>query len=201
MTNSFAVPAAAAVVPPAHFVHPRRRPVSANGPMPCLCNKPGFFLSTNCKSKHLIGQVLPFVLPKLKEAAAKYRLVISDVDESWLVAHKGRFMLHHSPHSTHYLHVLNLKKHRGKSHESIIQFVLRQQHTVITEPPRFSHGAHSPNYISDCDKWLLPLWNFLAIIGDYNSMLLLLSQPSQNSPSVNFFSLQSFILHKFNSPL
>jgi hypothetical protein len=141
------------------------------------------------------------VLAKLKEAAAKYRLVISDVDDSWLVAHHGRFMLHHSPHSTHYLHILNLKMHNGKSHESIIQYVLREQHTVIAESPRFSHAAISANYISNCEKWLAQLWNFLAIIGDYDSMLILLSQPSENSPSVNFASLQSFVLHKFNFPM
>jgi hypothetical protein len=204
MTNPFAVAAVAdvaAVPPPAHFVHPRRRPISANGPMKSLCNKPGYFWSTNCNSKHLIEQVLPFLLPKLKEAAAKYRLVISDVDDSWLVSHNGRFMLHHSPHSTHYLHLLNLKMHQGKSHESIIQCVLTKQHTVIAESPRFSHGALSANYVSNCEKWLSQLWNFLAIIGDYDSMLLLLSQPSQNSPSVNFASMQSFVLHKFNFPM
>jgi hypothetical protein len=197
MTNPSYV---AAVAAPDQFVHPRRRPAD-NGPTKRMCNKPDYYWSTNSSSKHLVEQVLPFLLPKLKEAAAKYRLVISNVDDSWLVAHKGRFMLHHSPHSTHYLHLLNLKMHKGKSHESIIQYVLSMHHTVIAESPRFSQAAISANYCSNYESWLAQLWNFLAIIGDYDSMLLLLSQPSENSPSVNFASLQSLVLHKFNFPM
>jgi hypothetical protein len=184
---------------PAVYVHRRRVPRADKQKR--MASSLDFLWCTYANSKHLNANVLPYLLPHLEITAAKYRMVMAPEDVEWLTAHNGRFMHFIHPQSKEYRLILKRKKFLGKTHAFVKEDVLQTRHSVIGVSPRFKGKDLSPNYFDNQEKWLGMLWNFLAIIGDYESMLILLVAPPPNCPSVNFASTQGFILHKFNVPL
>jgi hypothetical protein len=184
---------------PAQFMHSRRVvPVEKQKSM---ASNPNYLWCTYANSTYLHASVLPYLKPHLENAAAKYRMVIDPVDLEWLIAHQGRFMQFIHPQSKEFRSILQRKKYITKSQSHVIDDVLRTRHIVVAVSPRFKGKKLAPNYFDNQEKWLGMLWNFLAIIGDYESMLILLGSPPPNCPSVKFASTQGFILHKFNAPL
>jgi hypothetical protein len=184
---------------PAIFVHDRR--FEQGEKQKRMASKADYFWCTYAHSKYLNTSVLPGLMEKLVAVAGKYRMELAAIDVEWLEAHNGRFMHFMHPRSRNYRQTLRLVKHRQKSRNAIAEEVLKVRHTVIGSCPRFSDTKFSGTYCDNMDKWLGMLWNFLAIIGDYESMLILLIAPPLNCPSVSFASLQGFVLHKFNQPL
>ncbi len=61
-------------------------------------------------------------------------------------------------------------------------------------------NSNSKNYFDQQEVDLRMLWNFFAIIGDYDSMLLLFPYPPQNCPSMNLKHIIAYYLHKFLCP-
>ena len=183
----------------AHHTHHRRYEQAEK--QKGMAFNPQFLWCTYANSKHLNTIILPHLLPHLLEAALKYRLEIAPVDLEWLRDHDGRFMKFIHPNSKHFRSILSRKKYRGKTQDYVEQAVLTSNHSVVGYSPRFIGRDLSPNYFDNQEHWLCALWNFLAIIGDYESMLILLSAPPPNCPSVNFASAQGLVLHKFNVPL
>jgi hypothetical protein len=185
--------------PQAEFMHSRRGQKAPK--QKSMASKPDYHWCTYANSTHLNTFVLPYLEPHLVVAAAKYRMVIDPGDLAWLSAHQGRFMHFIHPQSKEYRSILQLKKYVGKSTSFVKEDVLNTRHSVVAVSPRFRGKKLAPNYLNNQEKWLGMLWNFLAIIGDYESMLILLVKPPQNCPSVKFASTQGFVLHKFNVPL
>jgi hypothetical protein len=183
----------------ATFVHDRR--VQVREKQKGMANKTDYFWCTYANSKHVNEHVLPFLRPKLILAAAKYRTAVGDVDLKWLEDHNGRFMHYMHPSGSNYRRSLAAEKHKNKTACAVEEEVLRTRHTVVGPSPRFPNQQFAATYFDRMDDWLGNLWNFLAIIGDYDSMLILLKEPPDPSPSVDFSSLQGFVLHKFNQPL
>ena len=140
-------------------------------------------------------------MPHLLEAALKYRFEIAPFDLEWLGVHDGLFMKFIHPNSKRFRSILSRKKYKGRIQDYVEQAVLTSNHSVVGYSPRFIGRDLSSNYFDNKEHWLCVLWNFLAIIGDYESMLILLSAPPPNCPSVNFASAQGLVLHKFNVPL
>ena len=184
---------------PAAFVHDRR--VQAREKQKSMAIKPDYYWCTYSNSKYVKEEVLPFVKQGLIVAAAKLRIVIGDVDLQWLENHDGRFMHFMHPGGSNYRKCLAVVKHKNKSTREVADDVVRTRHVVVGVSPRFSNQQFAASYFDRMDDWLGNLWNFLAIIGDYVSMLILLMEPPQSSPSLNFANLQAFVLHKFNQPL
>ena len=188
--------------PPPAFRHPRRvADPRHGGKQKMLVNKPGYFWSTRIDSKVLLSDVLPLVLDELVLAASKYRQTLHDDDYAWLTGHNGRFKRYIHPQSCLFGKITRSAKYKNLgSSSSIKQAVDTNLHAVVGESPRYANTTITPNYANNREGMLSQLWNFLAITGDYDSMLLLLGNPFENSPSVKFSSYQSFVLHKFNPP-
>jgi hypothetical protein len=188
---------------PAAFSHPRRvADPHDGGKRKRLANQPNFVWSTCANSKDLIDNVLPLVLAGVVAAALKYGAEISGDDHTWLVAHKGKFMKHMHPQSQAWSKILRTAKYKKLVTEPRIKLaVLNNLNIVVQESPRFPTSNLSAGYINNRENWLAQFWNFLAILGDYDSMLILMQKPFENCPSVKFSSLLSFVLHKFNAPL
>jgi hypothetical protein len=74
------------------------------------------------------------------------------------------------------------------------------KHTHVGESPRFNGAALKANTKLNYEKPQLKLWYFLAIIGDYESMLLILVDPLLGTPSINADSLKSFCNHRYFLP-
>lgn len=69
-------------------------------------------------------------------------------------------------------------------------------HQQIGPSPRFkSHIA--ANHFMNLEQQTLIFWNFLAVIGDYKSMIILLPSPPKNYPSVNNESIKKYFLFKY----
>ena len=56
-----------------------------------------------------------------------------------------------------------------------------------------------PNHQINLEQQLSCFWEFLSLIGDYESMLILLPNPPDNCPSVNVDSMKKYLLYKFLS--
>jgi hypothetical protein len=182
---------------PSQPQHPRRGANPHDGKR--LVNQPGYFWSTSITSKALVSEVLPLVLDQLVLAAKKYGQELHEDDIAWLTEHKGRFEKYLHPKSTEFGTILRSPKYKKLNDPLLIkEAVLTNRHTVVAESPRIANTDCSANYANSREMALAQLWNFLAITKDYDSMLILLGHPFENSPSVKFSSYQSFVLHKYN---
>jgi hypothetical protein len=95
-------------------------------------------------------------------------------------------------------HLLTSVHHKDQPLNEIADHVLNQNHSVVGSSPRFCKGAVSVNYQSSMESSLRNLWNFLAMIGAYQYMLILLPHPPAQCCSLSTQSLKAYVLHKFN---
>jgi hypothetical protein len=78
-----------------------------------------------------------------------------------------------------------------------MEHTLLQRHTIVADSPRFTGGSLSPNTKTNYEKQISKFWYFLAIVGDYESMLMLLAQELSFTPSINSKNIKSFCDHRF----
>ena len=139
-------------------------------------------------------------LSKVKEGILKvanelnFPIHIDDCD--WLDQHSGRFKLYMAPGSDQGKSFVKRKIHANMTMQEVSARGERDLHFVLQDSPRISKdGNTNHNY----DRWLKNLWNFLAMIGDYQSMIILLDKPPRGDicPSLNCDSLIYFCYHKF----
>ena len=57
-----------------------------------------------------------------------------------------------------------------------------------------------PSTAQNCERYMRQLYNFLAMIGDYQSMLILLEYPPKNPPPMNPHSILLFVYHRMEAP-
>ena len=157
--------------------------------------------STDVNSKHL-KQYLSLVLNGIDEAANKIKYTIHEDDKQWLADHEGRFECFAGNDRTtsgqeqysHYFH----KETGNISVEQAKEKALKIKHTHVMDSPRFEGLACATAW--NYERIMRSFWNFLAIKGDYNSMLLLLRNHSSTCPSTNSHSVAHFVFHKFHAP-
>jgi hypothetical protein len=79
--------------------------------------------------------------------------------------------------------------------------IMEKRHAILGEQsPRFSSSTKKNSYRDNMEIFLKQFWNFLAMKGDYLSMLILLPHPPQHCPSVDHNSVKAFVLHTFQFP-
>ena len=68
----------------------------------------------------------------------------------------------------------------------------------VGESPRFCNNRTSlkGQTWTDYEETLSKLWDFLAMIADYDSMIIMLCYPPQHCPSMSAESLRSFMFHR-----
>jgi hypothetical protein len=171
-----------------------------------LFSDPHFFWSTDVRSKKLVPDYLQFVCEGIKQAALDLRFPLLDPDEvAWLEVHQqGRFQMHIPLSSEHHKTKITSVQLKGKPFDAIAEHCRTKNHQLVGSSLRFCRTAGVGNYQASMETSLRKLWNFLAMIGAYQCMLLLLPHPPLECCSVSTRSLKACILHKFlphNTPL
>ena len=59
------------------------------------------------------------------------------------------------------------------------------------------NGSNAPNYQNQMEVNLSMFWDFLSMIADYQSMIILLPWPPKNAPCVNSDSIRKYVDYKF----
>jgi hypothetical protein len=189
-----------AVADPAMWTHPRRGLIPAvdNGMNTCkVFSNPLFLWSTDIRCKKLVPQYISLVHARIVSAASDLRLPLHPWNVAWLSRHQGRFPLYIPPSSEAYKCLLTSGLHKDKPFNEIAKHVLTQNYYVVGSSPHFCKGAVSVNYQSRMESSLQMLWNFLAMIGVYQCMLILLPHPPSQC-SLSTRSLKAYVLHKFS---
>jgi len=190
---------AVAVAPPPLWTHSRRAHVPAvdNGKMRLVFSDPTYYWSTDVRSKKLVPDYLTSVEAGIKQAAQDLRLSLHPEDVAWLHDHQGRFQMYIPISSGHYKTKVTSVQMKGKLAHEIAEHCLTKNHQVVGSSARFCRGAGVGNYQASMEASLRNLWNFLAMIGAYQCMLILLPHPPTECCSVSTRSLKAYILHKF----
>jgi hypothetical protein len=163
-----------------------------------------FFWSTDVRSKKLVPDCLQFVCEGIKQAALDLRFPLDPDDVAWLEVHQGRFQMHIPLSSEHHKTKTTSVQLKGKPFDEIAEHCLTKNHQVVGSSLRFCRAAGVGNHQASMETSLRNLWNFLAMIGACQCMLLLLPHPPLECCSVSTRSLKACIHHKFlphNTPL
>jgi hypothetical protein len=197
-------PPASAVVPvpvaaPAAFTHPRRAPGAGadHGKLNKLFSDPSFLWSTDVRNKQLVPRYLSHVKAGIETAASDLRLTLDERDLAWLDNHQGMFQMFIPYASQHYHKKVSLVQMKGKSPDVIAEHCLTNNHQVVGPSPRFCRTAAVDTYQSTMESSLRNFWNFLAMTGAYQCMLILLPHSPSECCSVSTRSLKAYMLHKF----
>jgi hypothetical protein len=182
----------------ATWTHRRRDPGAADNVMlRRVFSNQEFFWSCDVRSKHLVPQYLHHVHCGIVSAAADLRLTLDERDLSWLEAHGGRFQMFIPLKSGQYRTKLASVQLKGKSAEVIAEHCLTKNHQVCDASSRFCRGSGVDNYHFSLESATRQLWNFLAMIGAYHCMLILLPNAPKECCSVSTRNLKAYILHKY----
>ena len=99
--------------------------------------------------------------------------------------------------------IQSVEKNINKSVEEINDLYYSHFYQKIGLSPRFKSHTRC-NHQSNLEQQTSCFWDYLSIIGDYESMIILLPFPPKNCPSVNIDSIKQYVLFKFllkNEPL
>jgi hypothetical protein len=196
------MPPKVAVADLARWTNPRRGLIPAvdNGVNTCkVFSNTLFMWSTDVRCKKIVPQYLSLVHAGIVTAPSDFRLALDPGDAAWLSLHTGRFhTVHPSLSSEAYKQLLTSVLHKDKPLNKIAAHVLTQNHSLVRSSPRCCRGAVSVNYQYSMEAPLQNLWNFLAMIGAYQCMRILLPHPPTRCCSLSTRSLKAYVLHKFN---
>jgi hypothetical protein len=177
---------------PASFQHHRRSGTTGGNGNGRAKNSSTMWNNNDChwsvdaRSKYTFQHFIDRkVAEGIKKAATELRLTLHASDESWLAQHDGRFEMFSHPASPESKKQIESKSNRGKSLNAINQKMVERNHKHLEASPRFIGSPKSPTYQNNIETEMRNFWNFLAIIGDYQSMLVLLVHPSQGCPAVH----------------
>jgi hypothetical protein len=174
---------------------------TGNGRMTTTWSDRNHLWSTDVRSHNLVADCLSKVHSGILQAAASLLLPLHAEDVAWLEDHDGRFQMHMHPMSNRHKQPSSQKRFCDvvEPEQVIKRHALdKKLHCSMVKSLRFVEIVGAANGIDSMEQRLRSFWNFLAIIGDHQSMLLLLPHPPIKCCSVSFRSLQAHVLHKFN---
>lgn len=156
--------------------------------------------STDTRSKALKEHLLA-VHAGITQVCNDFNIQCEQQDMTWLLEHKGHFQKYIHPNTPEYKQVVQGPGYANKSIDVVKSTLLEKRHILLGEhSPRWTGRVMKDSYKDQCESALVQFWNFLAITGDYMSMLLLLPHPPAACPSINIDSLRSCMLHHFHYP-
>jgi hypothetical protein len=116
-------------------------------------------------------------------AAAKHRQTLSPKTIEWLGTHHGHYEMYMHPEAKATQQKLDAPQYRSVPRPTVQQQVLSNEHCIIHPSPRFASTNLSFTSQNNYERMLRNFWWFLCIIGDYDSMLILLADPPNFVPS------------------
>ena len=140
---------------------------------------------------------LTHVIDGIAEVASQLRLSIPANNIAWLDETEGDYKFYIHPDSDEGKRLLQSQKYRHMSQEDLSAHLEVTRHAILAPSPRFTSSSLSPNTMTNYERFCNQLWWFLAFIGDYHSMLLLLSEIPRNVPSMDVTSIKSFLQHRY----
>lgn len=157
-----------------------------------------------------LPQFLGLVYDGIVAAARALLLTIQPSDLLWLRRTRGQYHYYLPPGLRRVqdrLACKRFKKHPFDGMELRIKaHLLETEFTSIEVSPRF-RGLNSANTQRNYEQFMRQFWWFLAMIGDYSSMLLLLPHPPAMGepghgtwPSIELNSMELFVQHKCQKP-
>ncbi|KAG7364771.1 hypothetical protein IV203_037973 [Nitzschia inconspicua] len=153
-------------------------------------------------SPTLESKFLHAVPENIRSAATKYQIDLPTEALQWLDSHGGHYEMFADPNLDQIKRWLNTKTICGMSDAEIHSYFEFEKHLHLCDSPRFSCNSRlTPATALNYEKHCRMFWNFLAVIGDYDSMLLLLVPDASRSycPSVNHQSIISYCNHRYLS--
>eukprot|EP00980_Cylindrotheca_fusiformis_P016974 scaffold5159_cov112-Cylindrotheca_fusiformis.AAC.28 len=165
-----------------------------------LVRDPSFPWSLNIRSRNLSGY-RAHVTNGILAAARKYKLVLNPVDLSWPGFGPTR------GNTGCMYQTENLVRSTNSRMTAVPNGVTLEDHLLtkgilIGRAPHFNFAAYL--YNSTCDQYerfLQKLWDdFFAMLGKYDSMLILLSNPPSHSPSMDICAIRLFVNHRRLQP-
>ncbi|KAG7351502.1 hypothetical protein IV203_010862 [Nitzschia inconspicua] len=165
-----------------------------------LFKDPSYDWSLDVRNNHTLEtKFLAVVKDKILDACSKYRLILPERSLRWLEDHGGHYEMYTHPDA--FERKTSAAKYRRMSTEERYRHVLSKDHLHVAVSPRFGNYYRSlaPLTLTNYEKLCRMFWNFLAIIGDYDSMLMLLITDDAWPfvPSVNHKSIVAFVKHRF----
>ena len=145
-----------------------------------------------------IAKCLCLVHNKLKSISEEFGLTLNKDDMKWLKHSKGKFLFFVHEKSDKYIRSHNSKKNIDKNALQMKRYYYDVHHKKIGKSPRCKLCV-KPNHQINLEQQLSCFWEFLSLIGDYESMLILLPNPPDNCPSVNVDSMKKYLFYKFLS--
>lgn len=143
--------------------------------------------------------------PRLKIAliasAAKYRQTLSARTLTWLDAHNGHYEHFMHPDCPATVAKVHANQFKDMPQAEVLETILKKDHISVSPSPRFTSTNLSYTSQNNYEYILRFFWWFLAMIGDYDSMLILLADPPTYVPSCASGSIQMFCEHRFRAPL
>ncbi len=159
---------------------------------------PEYKWAVNGQSPHL--QVFLDKVPAgIRASAAKYSVTIDPNDDEYLTANSGRYERYLHPKSKGARRAMRTKRGKllveqgGTVFED--DYLLRKKVHILASPrlANASGGAADKGQTDSLYETNLQLyWNFLAIRGCYDDMLLLLPHPHKNTPSMSSSNLRIY---------
>ena len=141
----------------------------------------------------------------LVKAASVYGFPLHADDLAWIKEHKGHYQFYLHPKSLEARELLKTKRFQSdlfaNAPELVDKYMADEKYTLLLSSPRF--GKKAPATQRNYEKFCRQLWLFLAMVGDYTSMLMLLPHPPTNErcPSVKAEMLVVFVFHRYKPPL
>jgi hypothetical protein len=146
---------------------------------------PHFHWAACSENPALQRDFLPRVLEGIKIAAAKFKLQLHAEDLTWLEVHGGHFEQFIHPGSKRGNKTAETKAHKDMSNQALDALLSEKKHQRFLPSPRFKHRTNrQANTEQGCETFLRQFWNFLAMTGFYEDMLILLARHPRNAPSV-----------------
>ena len=141
---------------------------------------------------------LSHVTDGIKKAAKDLNLTLDKEDLSWTESYDGRYKQFIHDKSRDAEMIIKRECHQTLSLAQIGERVENKLHKILGESPRFKK---KPATVSNYEGLLKLLWNFLAMIADYESMVILLPRPPPKCPSIKRESVALFVYHRYLPPL
>ena len=134
----------------------------------------------------------------IKAAAIKSSVKIHSKDLEWLSLHLGRCEQYEPPHCE--VAAANLKRFVAmeKTEQDLDKHYESALHKIRKPSPRFPY-IQKHNTQANYERQIKAMWNFMAIIGCYEQMILLLAHTTVHNrgPSVSPKTVYWYLFHRF----
>ena len=136
---------------------------------------PDYLHSVDPRANHL-KVFLSKVPDGIKAAAQKVNLTLNQTDVDWLTSQAGFFQVFIPQDSRRLKEIVhrNKNKNKNKPAGAFIGELQAQYHVSLGKSPRFKDKSIAANTVAQYEQSLASFWNFLSLIGDYQSMIILL---------------------------